>query len=99
MLLNRLNLLERRLKTGTDPKKAGLGTGNTLYVVSKRSVHPEPVYNITVDGANTYFAGPALVHNCDAAQYLCLHADGGGIFGGNAGSQKREIKQVPYAWM
>lgn len=35
----------------------------------------------------------------DAAQYLCLHADGGGIFGGVGGTKRREVQQVTYAWV
>lgn len=34
----------------------------------------------------------------DACQYACLQHDGGGIFGGNALSQRREIKATPYQW-
>jgi hypothetical protein len=33
----------------------------------------------------------------DALQYLCLHADGGTLFGTPV-SQKREIKAAPFAW-
>ena len=58
-----------------------------------------PVFNLTTGKSHTYYAGPALVHNCDAAQYLCLHADGGGIFGGTAQTQRREIQPVTYQWV
>lgn len=34
----------------------------------------------------------------DATQYACLQHDNGGIFGGNALAQRREIKPAPYAW-
>lgn len=34
----------------------------------------------------------------DACQYLCLHADGGGIFGQTVGTQRREIKPAPHRW-
>jgi hypothetical protein len=34
----------------------------------------------------------------DAAQYLCLHADNGGLFGLNAQTKRREIKPAPVAW-
>ena len=37
--------------------------------------------------------GPAS-HIADSFQYLCLHADGGVMFGSIAGLQKREIKKV-----
>ena len=34
-------------------------------------------------------------HVADAHQYACLHADGGGMFGGMFAPQRREIKRVP----
>ena len=34
----------------------------------------------------------------DATQYACLQHDGGGLFGGNALSQRREIKPAPVSW-
>lgn len=34
----------------------------------------------------------------DACQYACLQHDGGGIFGGNVLSQRREIKPSPFKW-
>lgn len=30
---------------------------------------PEPVYNLTIEGAGEFFAAGVLVHNCDAARY------------------------------
>lgn len=30
---------------------------------------PEPVYNLTVEGAHEYYAAGVLVSNCDAARY------------------------------
>ena len=35
----------------------------------------------------------------DSAQYLCLHADGGGIFGGSAVTQRREVVPATYQWV
>ena len=36
----------------------------------------EPVYNLTVDAAvGEYFANGILVHNCDAARYMCAYKD------------------------
>lgn len=35
----------------------------------------------------------------DAFQYLCLHADGGGIFGTSNQTQRREVQPVNYAWV
>lgn len=40
---------------------------------------PVPVYNLTVDnpiGEGEYFANGVLVHNCDAARYMCMHLAG-----------------------
>ena len=34
----------------------------------------------------------------DSFQYLCLHADGGGLFGGSVTNRRREIKPAAYAW-
>lgn len=34
----------------------------------------------------------------DGAQYLCLHADGGGIFGADMGTKRRDIQQARYSW-
>ena len=34
----------------------------------------------------------------DSFQYLCLHADGGGLFGGGVTNKRREIKPAAYAW-
>ena len=56
------------------------------------------VFNITAGRTHRYYAGSALVKNCDALQYACLHHDGGGIFGGTHLSQRREIKPSPYHW-
>lgn len=37
-------------------------------------------------------------HISDALQYACLQHDNGGIFGGSALSQRREIKPAPMRW-
>ena len=35
----------------------------------------------------------------DSAQYLCLHADGGGIFGSTQQSSRRDVQPVQYQWV
>lgn len=37
-------------------------------------------------------------HEMDALQYLCLHADGGALFGASAAAQRREVKPSPHRW-
>jgi len=34
----------------------------------------------------------------DAFEYLCLHADGGELFGGQHSQQRREVKPSPMRW-
>lgn len=34
----------------------------------------------------------------DAMQYLCLHADGGAVFGGTLTPERREVAPAPYKW-
>ena len=54
-------------------------------------------YKINTKGERD--ATPAKEHPVsdfmDALQYACLQHDGGGIFGGNILSQRREIKPAP----
>ena len=38
-------------------------------------------------------------HIADAAQYLCLHADGGAMMGRNHQTQRREVKTEKYLWV
>lgn len=45
-------------------------------VAVRRIEHAKPVFNITVTNTPEYFAAGVLVHNCDAARYLCRLIDG-----------------------
>jgi hypothetical protein len=59
---------------------------------------PERVYAIAVEGAGAYYANGVLVSNCDALQYLSLHADGQQS-GGRMGAQVLEVERVSIgAW-
>ncbi len=44
-------------------------------VVSVTTGRTEPVYNLTVDGDQEYFANGILVHNCDTLSSACLIAN------------------------
>lgn len=56
------------------------------------------VYALEVADAHLYYANGLLVSNCDALQYLCLHADGGALFGAALASvEARPIKRVSHA--
>lgn len=37
--------------------------------------HPQPVYNLTIEGEPEYFANGILVHNCDAMRYAARWID------------------------
>jgi Hint domain len=102
-LLRQLAKLQR---LGTRLLKGVSGTGKTpfarpLVVVSK--VYPsagQRVYNVTTSRTHTYYAGPALVHNCDSLQYACLHADNGASIGARVlTSSRREVKSVSYSYV
>ena len=59
-----------------------------LRIVGKKPfADPIPVFNLTVEGEEVYFANGVLVHNC---QYLCLHADA--MQGGRLEKKRRAIK-------
>lgn len=45
-------------------------------VLGVRRVGRSAVYNLTVDGAHTYFANGVLVSNCDAIRYACMDVFG-----------------------
>ncbi len=45
-----------------------------LKVVGLNYCGAADVFNLTVDDAHTYYAGPALVHNCDSLHYLGMEA-------------------------
>ena len=54
---------------------------------------PAYVYAIAVEGAGAYYANGVLVSNCDALQYLALHADGQQN-GGRMGNMVMEVERV-----
>lgn len=99
--LQRWSRRVRRLVSGTAVWRGGSGTESTrfaspLTVVRKDYLSGDViVFNLTTERTHTFYAGPALVHNCDALQYLCLEADGGGIFGAKAVVRPREVKPAP----
>lgn len=64
-----------------------------LRVVGKRLSPRQDVYGMAVEDAGVYYANGVLVSNCDALQYLCLHADAqqGGKF---TKHKAREIEDV-----
>lgn len=100
----RLLKLVRRLRSGIGRLKGERGIGRwqpsqPLVVVAKDYLLGDyRVYNVTTSRTHTYYAGSALVHNCDAMQYLCLHASGGALFGGSTPSGRREVKPAPFRW-
>lgn len=70
-----------------------------LRVIRSSFVGSGKVFNLTTGRTHTYYAGNALVHNCDSLQYACLHHDGGALFGGSAVSvARREVKPAPFRW-
>lgn len=75
------------------------GTTAPLRVIRSSYVGSGRVFNLTTSRTHTYYAGNALVHNCDSLQYACLHHDGGALFGGSAVSiARREVKPAPFRW-
>jgi hypothetical protein len=65
---------------------APIGTGEQKpaprIVGKQRCLLPSAVYALTVDDVHVFYANGVLVSNCDAVQYLCMHADatGGGSY-------------------
>lgn len=57
------------------------------------------VYNLRTERTSTYYAGPALVHNCDALQYVALHADNGATFGARLVEGRKTIKPANFAYV
>lgn len=53
------------------------GTTAPLCVIKSSYVGSGRVFNLTTERTHLYYAGGVLVHNCDAFEYSCLHADGG----------------------
>ena len=75
------------------------GTTAPLRVTRSSFAGSGKVFNLTTRRTHTYYAGDALVHNCDSLQYACLHHDGGALFGGSAVSvARREVKPAPFRW-
>lgn len=70
-----------------------------VQVVAVNSLpHGDVVYNITVDEVPMFLADGVLVHNCDSLQYVCMHADGGALFGVAVKHGRREVKQSKVRW-
>ena len=80
--------------------------GNSAFLVNP---HVTPVihglrgkYRYKVNTKGERDVAPAKEHPVsdfmDALQYACLQHDGGGIFGGTALSQRREVQKAPYKW-
>lgn len=94
----------RLLLCGMGPTKGERGTVNMgqkspLTVVRKDYRSDDAlVFNLTTSRTHTYYAGPALVHNCDGLQYACLQHDGGAAYGMAVTTARREIKPAPLAW-
>lgn len=65
-----------------------------LRVIKRSFVGSGRVYNLTTQRTHLYYAGGKLVHNCDAFQYMCLHADGGEVFGATLESERREVRKI-----
>jgi len=82
-----------RLTSGRSAKST-CATIAPLRVIRRSFVGSGRVYNLTTQRTHLYYADGKLVHNCDAFQYLCLHADGGEVFGGTLGEQRREVVHV-----
>ena len=102
--LKSLTQRARLLLHGTGPTKGARGTANTEQklplTVVRRAYHSDDaiVFNLTTSRTHTYYAGPALVHNCDGLQYACLQHDGGAAYGMAVTTARREIKPAPLAW-
>lgn len=59
---------------------------------------PARVYAISVEEAGVYYANGILVSNCDALQYLAMHADAQ-QHGGRMGTQVLPVEDVSLgAW-
>lgn len=105
MLLRRWQRPEKQPKHGTAPTKAGSGTASTdsrlpLTVVRKVYLSEGArVYSLMTERTDTYYAGPALVHNCDSLQYACLHADNGASVGGYHTVAARKIVPRAYTYV
>jgi hypothetical protein len=99
-LMQRARLLLR----GMGPTKGARGIVSTeqkspLTVVRRDYLSDDAlVFNLTTSRTHTYYAGPALVHNCDGLQYACLQHDGGAAYGMAVTTARREIKPAPLAW-
>lgn len=70
------------------------GTTAPLRVIKSSYVGSGRVFNLTTSRSHTYYAGGALVHNCDALQYACLHANGGEILGRAMAREPRAQRTV-----
>jgi hypothetical protein len=92
-------------KHGIAPQKEEHGiecmrTIPSLNVIQKEYLHTRNVvYNLTTERTHTYYADNVLVHNCDAYQYTCLHADAGNIFGKNHNTPVQLVQQVKWVYV
>ena len=50
----------------------GRTPSSTWFKVSRGPRDNVPVYNLTVEHDNEYYANGVLVHNCDSLQYLTM---------------------------
>ena len=74
-------------------------TETPARVIRSSYAGKERVYNLTTGRTHLYYAEGFLVHNCDGLQYLCLHADGGAVYGATLHrSSARPIKKAAYVY-
>ena len=52
--------------SAVSPAETNSGGAITLSTTQKRELGLRPVYNLTVEGAHTYYANGVLTHNCDS---------------------------------
>ena len=65
---------------------------HVVHLVGKQPLQrPVAVYTLQVEHEPMYFAAGILVKNC---QYMCMHADGGSIFGGQLTNKRRDVGRV-----
>ena len=83
----------------SEPSESTCATTAPQRVIRNNSAGKERVYNITTGRTHVYYANGFLVHNCDSAQYLCLHADGGAVFGAKVNKPAaRAVSKSGYAY-
>lgn len=66
-----------------------------LRVVQKDSLlGAVRVFNLTTKRTHIFYAGTALVHNCDSFQYLCMNAGGAELIGATHDVKAQPIEDV-----